>query len=264
MIDAARRFFVREDADYDADCERLQARTAAGKALYLAMHFLPGVLAVVVLNIEPVFRQLVALSGLSDKMFQYVLFIAVTYGWHTLFPVVVLMRSDGLSFRETMRALNLDRVDWKGLVLVLPVLFVPYTLLSAPYFRWVEPALTDWLGGVEAFQLPDYSLFKEGLYDFPPVLLLFLLIGNFLGEEVYYRGYLMKKCAFFGRHTWWVTSMLFALYHLWQIPHTWPLFGPAIFFGLVMALRKNLYVVILLHLLLNLWWVSFMEATFGT
>ena len=23
----------------------------------------------------------------------------------------------------------------------------------------------------------------------------------------------MKKCAFLGKHTWWVTSVLFALYH---------------------------------------------------
>ncbi len=258
-----RGFFVRDDPDYDRYTARYQARTTQAKIGYLLMHFLPGIFALVVINIDPVFVTLRDLSGLSDRMFQYLLFIAVTYGWHTLLPVVVLMRGDGLSFRETLGYLGLDRVDWKGVFIVLPVIFVPYTLVSAPYFRWVEPALTSWLGSIEAFQLPDHSLFKEGLYDFPPVLLLFLLIGNFLGEEVYYRGYLMKKCAFLGRHTWWVTSFLFALYHLWQIPHTWPLMGPALIFGLVMVLRKNLYVVIWLHLLLNLWWVGFMEATFG-
>ena len=258
-----RSFFVRDDPDYDRYVERYQARTPGAKALYLFLHFLPGIVAVVLLNIEPVYRAVRELSGMGDKSLQYVLFIVVTYGWHTLFPVVVLMRGDGLSFRETMGYLGLDRIDWKGLFVVLPVLFVPYTLVSAPYFRWVEPALTDFLGSIPAFQIPDHSLFKSGLYDFPPVLLLFLLIGNFLGEEVYYRGYLMKKCGFLGRHTWWITSLLFALYHLWQIPHTWPLFAPAIVFGLVMVLRKNLYVVILLHLLLNLWWVGFMESTFG-
>ena len=258
-----RGFFVREDPDYERYAARYQARTSPAKFGYLLMHFLPGVFAVVVINIEPVFVTMRDLTGLSGRMYQYVLFILVTYGWHTLLPIVVLMRGDGLSFRETLSYLGLDRVDWKGMLIVLPAIFVPYTLVSIPYFRWVAPALTHWLESVEAFQLPDYSLFKEGLYDFPPILLLFLLIGNFLGEEVYYRGYLMKKCAFLGRHTWWVTSFLFALYHLWQIPHTWPLMGPAMIFGLVMALRKNLYVVILLHLVLNLWWVAFMETTFG-
>jgi membrane protease YdiL (CAAX protease family) len=30
----------------------------------------------------------------------------------------------------------------------------------------------------------------------------FLFIGNFLGEELYFRGYLMKKIAFLGNSAW--------------------------------------------------------------
>ncbi len=34
--------------------------------------------------------------------------------------------------------------------------------------------------------------------------------------------------------------LLFALYHLWQIPFTWPLIGLVLAFGLLMWLRKDL------------------------
>ncbi len=106
--------------------------------------------------------------------------------------------------------------------------------------------------------MPDYSIFKGDLYDFP-VMLLFLFIGNFLGEELYYRGYLMKKCSFLGQHTWWITSILFALYHLWQIPETWPSILPVLIFGFMMMLRKDIYVVIILHIFLNLGYFTIID-----
>ena len=81
----------------------------------------------------------------------------------------------------------------------------------------------------------------------------FLFIGNFLGEELYFRGYLMKKTAFLGRWNWTVNSLLFALYHLWQIPQTWPLIVMVLAFGLLMWLRKDLYVILLFHLFGNMW-----------
>ncbi|MGC2768676.1 MAG: CPBP family intramembrane glutamic endopeptidase [Candidatus Acidiferrum sp.] len=78
------------------------------------------------------------------------------------------------------------------------------------------------------------------MYSFPPVAPLFLGIGNFLGEELYFRGYLMKKSAFLGKMNGIVNSVLFALYHLWQAEQTWPMIGLVLAFGLLMALRKDL------------------------
>ena len=174
MLLKLRKFFVRDDPSYEHYAETYQARTPAAKAFYLFMHFLPGIFAVVTLNIRPVFVTLRDLSGLDDRMFQYVMFIVVTYGWHTLMPVVVLMRGDKLSFRQTMAYLSLDRVDWKGLLLVLPAIFVPYTIVSIPWFRWVKPAMTETLESFPALQLPAWSLFRDGggLYDFPPFMLI--------------------------------------------------------------------------------------------
>jgi membrane protease YdiL (CAAX protease family) len=104
--------------------------------------------------------------------------------------------------------------------------------------------------------MPAHTIFKAGpggLYDFPPIALLFLFIGNFLGEELYFRGYLMKKIAFLGSSAWIVNSALFALYHLWQIPQTWPLAGLVLTVGLLMQLRKDIYVLIAFHLFMNMW-----------
>ena len=82
---------------------------------------------------------------------------------------------------------------------------------------------------------------------------MFLFIGNFLGEELYFRGYLMKKSSFLGRANWFVNPLLFALYHLWQIPQTWPLIGLVLAFGLLMRMRKDLYVLVAFHLFVNMW-----------
>ena len=45
------------------------------------------------------------------------------------------------------------------------------------------------------------------------------------------------------------------LYHLWQIPQTWPLIGLMLAFGLLMNLRKDLYVLIVFHVFVNMWLV---------
>ncbi len=258
------RFFVREDPVYDAFAEKHQATTTTSRLTYLLLHLLPGIFAVIVLNIPAVYYPIRDAIGLPDRTFQYLLFIGVTYVWHMGLPFLILKTVDKLSFRESLAFLGLNRIDWKGVVVVLPVIMVVYTVVSIPWFLWPYLPLEQWLSAVPIFQMPDYSIFAGDFYAFPPLWLAFLFIGNFLGEEVYYRGYLMKKTAFLGRHNWWVTSALFALYHLWQVEQTWPLFLPALIFGAVMVLRKDIYVVIVLHVVLNLWWVNFMDASFVT
>lgn len=41
--------------------------------------------------------------------------------------------------------------------------------------------------------------------------------------------------------------------HLWQIPQTWPLLGLAPAIGLLMQLRKDLYVLVAFHFFINMW-----------
>src|SRR5262249_26470805 len=140
--------------------------------------------------------------------------------------------------------------------LVLPIYFGLLALVSLPYVRFVAPVIEGWTKSVPIFQIPNYSIFQdtpENMYSFPPVALLFLGIGNYLGEELYFRGYLMKKSAFLGNLNCVANSVLFALYHLWQVQQTWPMVGLVLAFGLLMALRKDLYVLIVFHFLVNMW-----------
>jgi len=57
-----------------------------------------------------------------------------------------------------------------------------------------------------------------------------------------------------------VNSTLFALYHAWQAPTTWALFGLVFFFRLLMQWRKNLYPLIAFHFLVNIVWGAIIGA----
>jgi hypothetical protein len=39
----------------------------------------------------------------------------------------------------------------------------------------------------------------------------------------------------------------------WQVQQTWPMIGLVLAFGLLMTLRKDLYVLIGFHFLVNMW-----------
>jgi hypothetical protein len=251
-----RRFLVREDEAYEQYASAYQARSGLAKAVYLFLYLLPGIVAYFVINVRPLFRAQLALTGLSPKYLQYAWVLFITFGWHMLVPFLVLRYADRLTLRESFGFLGLDRVDGRGLLLVLPVFALGFALISWPYMRFVWPAIEAWLNSVPLFRIPAYSIFQDvpdNIYTFPPIALAFLFLGNFVGEELYFRGYLMKKTAFLGKANWAVNSVLFALYHLWQIPQTWPLIGLVLPFGLLMSLRKDIYVLIAFHLFVNMW-----------
>lgn len=251
-----RRFFVRDDAVYLAFEANYQAKTTPAKVMYFILYLLPGLLAFVCLNIEPLFRAEMAITGLSARYLQYASVLAIMLGWHLFIPFLVLRYVDKLSLRESVAFLGLDRVDWRGLSLVLPIYFALFALISLPYVKFVAPAIENWTKSVPLFRIPTGSIFQdtpEAVYSFPPIALLFLALGNFVGEELYFRGYLMKKTAFLGQTNWFVSSLLFAVYHLWQIQQTWPMVGLVLAFGLLMTLRKDLYVLIAFHFLVNMW-----------
>jgi len=251
-----RRFFVRDDAVYTSFEANYQARTTPAKVAYLFLYLLPGLIAFVCLNVEPLFRAQMAITGWSARYLQYAWILAITLGWHTFVPFLVLRYVDKLSLRERIAFLGLNRVDWRGLFLVLPIYFVLFALVSLPYQKFVAPVIGNWTKSVQLFRIPADSIFQdtpEAMYSFPPIALLFLGIGNFVGEELYFRGYLMKKSAFLGQVNWVVSSVLFALYHLWQVQQTWPMVGLVLAFGLLMTLRKDLYVLIAFHFLVNMW-----------
>jgi membrane protease YdiL (CAAX protease family) len=250
------RFFLREDPTYDRYAATCQATSWAAKFFYLLMYLLPGILVYVAINVGSVYRAELGLTGVSGKNLQFGWVMLITFGWHMLTPFLFLRFADKLTFRQSLEFLGLNRIDLRGLFLVLPVYCVGFAIVALPYMHYVWNPFSAWLGTVPAFQIPAYSIFQgepDGLYSFPPVALVFLFIGNFLGEELYFRGYLLKKTAFLGKAVWILNSLLFALYHFWQVPQTWPLLGLVLAFGLLMWLRKDLYVLIAFHLFVNMW-----------
>ena len=80
------RFFVRSDAIYDHYESTYQAKSPFEKAIYLFLYLLPGIVAYVFINIGPVFRAEMSLTGLSAKYLQYAWVLIITFGWHTLVP----------------------------------------------------------------------------------------------------------------------------------------------------------------------------------
>src|ERR1700674_3748860 len=156
-----RSFFVRKDAAYDQYEAAYQAKTVSGKATYLFLFVLPGVLAFVCINAEPLFRAQLAFTGLSARYLQYVWLLLITFGWHMFVPFLVLRLTDKLSFVESLRFLGLNHVDLRGLLLVLPVYFLLFALISLPYVKFVAPVIENWAKAVSVFRIPSYSIFQD-------------------------------------------------------------------------------------------------------
>jgi membrane protease YdiL (CAAX protease family) len=250
------RFFKRENPTYDRWQQTCQGHSRLSKAIYLVLYLIPGMIAAIVINVPAVFFAELRVSHLSPRYLQFGWLLVITLGWHLLSPFVFLRLVDRLTFRESLSFLGLSRIDVKGLLVVLPVFCVGFALVSVPYMQFAWNPLSALLQKVPLFHVPRWSIFggdPAGLYAFPAWALAFLFVGNFLGEELYFRGYLMKKSSFLGPVNWLVNPLLFAIYHLWQIPFTWPLIGLVLAFGLLMWLRKDLYVMIAFHFFVNMW-----------
>ncbi len=252
----AAKFFIRQNPTYDSWEQTSRPRSGFARVSYLVLYILPGLIAALAINVRPLFEAEVHLTGLSPRYLQLAWLLLVTFGWHMLSPFVLLRASDRLSLRQSLSYLGLNRIDLRGMLFVLPAFCTGFALISVPYMQFIWQPLHDVCQAVPLFHIPAWSIFggdPRGLYAFPPFALLLLSIGNFMGEELYFRGYLMKKSSFLGRTNWVVNSLLFALYHLWQIPQTWPLIGLVFGFGLLMRLRKDLYILIAFHLFVNMW-----------
>ena len=254
MKERLMKFILVNDSIYDKYAEKYQAKTTISKVLYLLAYLLPGFVAYSLVNIEPVHRFLSESIGLDGYNYQYYLFVIFTLGWHIALPVFMLRKYEKLNWLEVIEFLSLNRFSFKEICFIAPIAFVLSVLFSLPYMMTLYEPFQNWLNSVPSLQIPSHSIFAsyEAFYGAPILLMVLMLIGNFVGEEIYFRGYLMKKTAFLGRLNWLANSVLFCAYHLWQIPQSWTLIVPFILFGLTMQLRKNLYTMIMFHLLFNL------------
>jgi len=243
---------IRHDPVYDQYVRRHRARSPYAKCLYVLMHLIPGILAYLGLY---VFRETLASLGLSYRAISLLVLLTVALGWELLGTLAMLRYVERLSFRESLRFLGFNRIDLKGNLILVPVVCVVFTLVSIPFMKWLYPHLRLFLDSIPAFHMGEWHIYHIGYYSFGWPVLLLVVVANFVGEEVYFRGYLLKKIDALPV-PWLISSLLFQVYHLWQVPINWPfmLLAPLIPFSLLMMWRKNIYSPILFHVFTNLVW----------
>lgn len=246
-------FFVQSDPEYDSFLRKHEAKSGKQILFYLSFAVFPGVLAY--LLIYPLRPLLMAVTGLSSHYVQFLVLAVMASGWHFLFPLFMLRFADKLTWKESLCYLGFRRENLKGLLLVLPLITLLFTALSLPYMKWVFPSLSSFLNSIPALHMGEWHIFIQGYYDFPWPLLLIGLIGNFIGEEVYFRGYLLKKIGRL-RFDWLILSILFQFYHMWQAPMNWAFIPLAVIIPceILVKLRKNIYGAILIHIFVNTIW----------
>lgn len=262
MMQGLKSFFTRSDPEYVEFLRKYEAKGWKQITGYLLLAIMPGVLAYVL--IYPLREPFMQWTGLSGHNAQFVLLALVASVWHVGFPFWMLMRRDRLSFREALRYLGFARLDPKGLVTVLPVLTVLFTVISLPYMKVIYPPLHAYLDGLSFFHMGEWHIFQLGYYDFPWYLLIIGLFGNFVGEEIYFRGYLLHKVGRL-KYDWLIIALLFQAYHMWQAPVNWALIplAPFIPHEIWVKLRKNIYGAILFHFFANFLWGAITLALVG-
>ncbi len=87
--------------------------------------------------------------------------------------------------------------------------------LSIPDYMpfWLNPSI-DPMKSDMAILSPNYPL--KGNYLFLIIMGITLLL-NILAEEIYFRGWLLPKMQKFGKWSWVVNGLFFALYHTFQL-----------------------------------------------
>ena len=84
------------------------------------------------------------------------------------------------------------------------------------------------------------------------VVYLFGWLFNILGEELWFRGYILpKQEKAFGKHTWIANGLMFTLNHIWQPWNLLLILPGALFGAFVVQRRKNTWILIISHGLAN-------------
>jgi len=182
------------------------------------------------------------------------------FGLMMLVTWLYLKLVEKLSFRQMLGELGLTRFSWKNMLLAVLVT-IPFALF---YILLWQPLVWEpgfrLLDGIPAFHIPDWHWQKIGIESameslpkivFIPAMIT-VIIGNHLGEEIFFRGFLFKRTEpFFGKWTFIAAGLLFILHHTFQASRTYPAFPIGIFVTGYYAWRRDIYGCILIHLIMN-------------
>jgi membrane protease YdiL (CAAX protease family) len=104
----------------------------------------------------------------------------------------------------------------------------------------------------QLYQALDYTPFSFAFGAPIPLLGMVMLVFNIIGEELWWRGYILpRQEAYFGRWAWLVNGTIWAFFHLYK---WWALPGMLIICQIIPFLSqrlKNNWPALLMHFLLN-------------
>jgi membrane protease YdiL (CAAX protease family) len=216
--------------------------------LSIVLHLLPGVLTgTIFFSLQP----MVVAAGYPPHV---ALVLAIPLAMIPVALGLLLYLGYKRNSRLSLQGVVLYRTPiprWKYFVFVPLVLMASLTVLGLGFrlddilrttvFGWMPPLDWDPGGGyTRAVLVVSYLLAA-----------LFVVLGESVVEELYFRGFLLPRMRYAGR---WATPLhcfLFALYHVWQ---PWRLVSVAIGMSpVVFAVRRtrNIYVGMIVHVLLN-------------
>ncbi|MFC2121930.1 lysostaphin resistance A-like protein [Bacteroidota bacterium] len=198
--------------------------------------------------------------------------IGYLIGWITTVSVIfvvsiVAYRIEGnkvssKEFAKRFRLKKMDTKDWLWTTLLLVVVLVSYLGLTP---------VSKWLATIGVFAPhPDFpsDLSPEGLNNLQPGLLFGMnlkgkwwIVGvyfvgwviNIIGEEFFYRGWLLPRQELaFGNSAWIINGTMFTLQH-WMQPWNFLAILPgALLMVYIVQIRKNTWIAIIQHGVVNL------------
>ncbi|MGB2963983.1 MAG: CPBP family intramembrane glutamic endopeptidase [Anaerolineales bacterium] len=188
-----------------------------------------------------------------------------------MFPFLLLLSIIALKFekgkiswgclKDRFRIQSLSKTDWfwtfglmvvfvGGQLILMPISTWLASTLSFPFPEWLPPALDP--------RIPKTSIPTEflgipllGSWEIAGAYL-FILLLNIIGEEFWWRGYILPRQELrHGRFTWLIHGTLWTLFH---IPFWWNLITllPSTFsLSYVVSKRQNTTPGILVHFIMN-------------
>jgi hypothetical protein len=137
------------------------------------------------------------------------------------------------------------------IIMILIWSIIVFAILSTPLRTYIIPRLFQWA--------PNWYTTIDSFAGSPRILwatwFLLIVFGSILGpavEELYFRGFLLPRMTQLGKWAPLVNAFLFSLYHLWS---PWDLITRTIAvtpLSYLVAKRRNLYIGMIVHILLNL------------
>jgi membrane protease YdiL (CAAX protease family) len=160
-------------------------------------------------------------------------------------------------FVERYRLNRMSRQDWLWAIAVLGFIIITYFGLSFTADWLAEwsilaphPAFPPEFGPEGASGRAAGTFMGKTITDLAWVAIVYLFgwILNILGEEWWFRGYILPRQELaFGRFAWIANGLMFTFTHIWQPWNLLLLMPASLFAALVVQRRKNTWILIVSH-----------------